>query len=70
MFLKAVKGGRLNSRAPNKSTELSFNLVDSLSPNFLDCRTEMCTHFYEELLCQYESRLSFSFSRENKEFIF
>ena len=36
MFLKAVKGGRrLNSQTPNKSTELSVNLVDSLSLNFL-----------------------------------
>ena len=52
MFLKAVKGGRLNSRTPNTSAELSINLVDSLSLNFLDCRAEMCIHLYEELLCQ------------------
>ena len=48
MFLKAVKGGRLNPQTPNTSTELSVNLVDSLSLNFLDCRTEMCIHLYEE----------------------
>ena len=42
MFLKAVKGGRLNLRAPNTRTELSVNLVDSLSLNFFDCRAEMC----------------------------
>ena len=54
MFLKAVKGGRLNLRTPNTSTELSGNLVDSLGLNFLDCRAEMCVHFYEEFLCQYE----------------
>ena len=54
MFLKAVKGGRLNSQTPNTSTELSVNLVDSLSLNFLDCRAEMCIDLYEEFLCQYE----------------
>ena len=52
MFLKAVKGGRLNSQTPNTSTELSVNLVDSLSLNFLDCRAEMCIYMYEEYLCQ------------------
>ena len=68
MFLKAVKGGRLNSRTPNTSTELSVNLVDSLiSLKFLDCRAEMCIHSYEEFLCQYEFQLSLSFSRQNKE---
>ena len=67
MFLKAVKGGRLNSQTPNTSTELSVNLVDSLSLNFLDCRAEMCIHLYEEFLCQYEFQLSLSFSRQNKE---
>ena len=68
MFLKAVKGGRLNSRTPNTSTELSVNLVDSLiSVNFLDCRAEMSIHSYEEFLCQYEFQLSLLFSRQNKE---
>ena len=68
MFLKAVKGGRLNSRTPNTSTELSVNLVDSLiSLKFLDCRAEMCIHSHEEFLCQYEFQLSLSFSRQNKE---
>ena len=67
MFLKAVKGGRLNSRTPNTSTELSVNLVDSLSRNFLDSMDEMCIHLYEEFLCQYEFQLSLSFSRQNKE---
>ena len=57
MFLKAVKGGRLNSRTPNTSTELSVNLVDFLSLNFLDFRDEMCIHLYEEFLCQYEFQL-------------
>ena len=67
MFLKAVKRGRLNSRKPNTSTEMSVSLVDSLSLNFLDCRAEMCIHLYEEFLCQYEFQLSLSFSRQNKE---
>ena len=68
MFLKAVKGGRLNSRTPNTSTELSVNLVDSLiSLKFLDCRAEMCIHSHEEFLCQYEFQLSLPFSRQNKE---
>ena len=68
MFLKTVKGGRLNSRTPNTSTELSVNLVDSLiSLKFLDCRAEMCIHSYEEFLCQYEFQLSLLFSRQNKE---
>ena len=68
MFLKAVKGGRLNSRTPNTSTELSVNLVDSLiSLKFLNCRAEMCIHSHEEFLCQYEFQLSLSFSRQNKE---
>ena len=67
MFLKAVKRGRLNSRTPNTSTELSVSLVDSLSLNFLDCRTEMCIHLYEEFLCQYKFQLSLSFPRQNKE---
>ena len=65
MFLKAVKGGRLNSRTPNMSAELSINLVDSLSLNFLDCRAEMCIHLYEEFLCQYKFQLSLLFSRQN-----
>ena len=67
MFLKAFKGGRLNSQTPNTSTELSVNLVDSLSLNFLECRAKMCIHLYEEFLCQYEFQLSLSFSRQNKE---
>ena len=57
MFLKAVKRGRLNSQASITSTELSVNLVVSLSLNFLDCRDEMCIHSYEEFLCQYEFQL-------------
>ena len=57
MFLKAVKGGRLNSQASNTSTELSVILVVSLSLNFLDCRDEMCIHSYKEFLCQYEFQL-------------
>ena len=57
MFLKAVKGGHLNSRTPNTSTKLSINLVDSLSLNFLDCSAEMCIYSYEEFLCQYEFQL-------------
>ena len=62
MFLKTVKGGRLNSRTPNTSTELSVSLVDSLvSLKFLDCRAEMCIHSYEEFLCQYEFQLSLLF---------
>ena len=28
-----------------RQLEMSVNLVDSLSLNFLDCRAEMCTHF-------------------------
>ena len=67
MFLKAAKGGRLNSRTPNTSTEPSVNLVDSLSLNFLDYRNEMCLHLYEEFLYQYEFQLSLPFSRQNKE---
>ena len=67
MFLKAVKGERLNSQTPNTSTKLSVSLVDSLSLNFLDCRTEMCLQLYEEFLCQYEFQLSLSFSSQNKE---
>ena len=67
MFLKAVKGGCLNSWNPNTSTELSINLVDSLSLNFLDCRAEMFIHLYEEFFCQYEFQLSLSLSRQNKE---
>ena len=63
MFLKAVKGRRLKLRSPNTSTELSFNLVGSLSINFLDCRADL----YEEFLCQYKFQLSLSFSRQNKE---
>ena len=57
MFVKAVKGGRLNSRTPNTSTEQNVNLVDSLRLNFLDCRDEMCIHLYEKFLCQYEFQL-------------
>ena len=68
MFLKAVKGGRLNSRTPKTSTELSINLIDSFNLNFLGCRAEMCVHFYEELLCEYEFQLSLTFSMQNKEF--
>ena len=68
MFLKAVKGGRLNSRTPKTSTELSINLIDSFNLNFLGCRAEMYVHFYEELLCQYEFQLSLTFSMQNKEF--
>ena len=67
MFLKAVKGGRLNPRTPNTRTELSVNLVDSVSLNFLDSSAEMCIHLYEEFLCRYEFQLSLSFSRQNKE---
>ena len=67
MFFKAVKGGRLNSRTPNTSTELCVNLVDSLSLNFLDGRVEMCIQLYEEFLCQYEFQLSLLFSSQNKE---
>ena len=67
MFLKAVKGERLNSRTPNTSTELSANLVDSLSLNFLDGKVEICIHLYEEFLCQYEFQLSLSFTRQHKE---
>ena len=66
MFLKAVKGGRLNSRTPNTSTELSVNLVDSLSLNFLDCRDEMCIDLYEEHLCQYEFQLVCRFLGKTK----
>ena len=64
MFFKAVSGGRSNWQTPNMSTELSVNLVDSLSLNFLDCRTETCIHLFElfeEFLCQYEFQLSLSF---------
>ena len=68
MFLKAVKGGRLTSRTPNTSTELSVILVDSLGLNFLNSRAEMCIHLYKEFLCQYEFQLSLLFSRQNKEF--
>ena len=67
MFLKAVKGGHLNSRTPITSTELSVNLVNSLSLIFFDCRTEMCIHLYEEFLCQYKFQLHLPFSRQNKE---
>ena len=67
MFFKAVKVGRLNSRTPNTSTELSVNLVDSLSLNFLDGRVEMCIQLYEEFVCQYEFQLSLLFSSQNKE---
>ena len=35
MFLKVVKGGRLNSRTPNTSRELSVNLVDLSVLTFL-----------------------------------
>ena len=47
-------GGRLNSRTPNTSTEVSVNLGDYLSLNFLDHGAEMCLHLYDEFLCQYE----------------
>ena len=57
MFVKAVKGRRLNSRTPNTSTEQNVNLVDSLTLNFLDCRDEMCIDLYENFLCQYEFQL-------------
>ena len=67
MFLKAVKGGHLNSRTPNTSTKLSISLVDSLSLNFHDCSAEMCIYSYEEFLCQYEFQLNLPFSRQNKE---
>ena len=67
MFLKAVKRGRLNLWTPNKSTELSISLVDSLSLTFLDYRAEMCIHLYEEFLRQYEFQITLSFSRQNKE---
>ena len=49
VFESSQGGRRLNSQTPNKSTELSVNLVDSLSLNFLDCRAEICIHLYEEL---------------------
>ena len=66
MFLKAVKGGCLNSRTPNTSTELSVILVDPLGLNFLISKAEMCIHLYKEFLCQYEFQLSLLFSRQNK----
>ena len=67
MFLEAVKGGRLNLQTSKISRELSINLINSLSFNFLDRRAEICIHLYEEFLCQYEFQLSLTFSRQNKE---
>ena len=64
---ESSQGGTFKLANPNESKELSINLVDSLSLNFLDCRAEMCIHLYEEFLCQYEFQLSLSFSRQNKE---
>ena len=64
---ESSQGGTFKLANPNTSKELSINLVDSLSLNFLDCRAEMCIHLYEEFLCQYEFQLSLSFSRQNKE---
>ena len=61
---ESSQGGRLNSRILNTSTELCVNLVDSVSLDFLDCRTKMCIHLYEEFLCQYEFQLGLSFSRQ------
>ena len=59
MFLKAVKGGCLNSEEPQSGPPLSLN--------FLDSRLEMCINSYKEFLCQYDFQLSLSFSRQNKE---
>ena len=42
MFLKAVKGGCLNSWTPNTSTELSINLVDSVSLIYYYCFYSAC----------------------------
>ena len=67
MFSKAVKRGRLNLRTQNTSAELSFNLDDSLSLTFLDCRAEICIHLYERFYRQYEFQFSLVFSRKNKE---
>ena len=65
MFLKAVKGGHLNSRTPNTSTKLSINLVDSLSLNFHDCSAEMlytltknfCVYTSFNLVCRFLDKI-------------
>ena len=59
--------GCLNLRTPSTSTELSVNLIDSISLNFLDSRAKMYIHLYEEFLCQYKFQLSLPFPRQNKD---
>ena len=65
MFLKAVKGGRLNSRNPNTSTELSVNLVDALSINSLTawpkcvytCTKNYCVNTSFSLVCHFLDKI-------------
>ena len=65
MFLKAVKGGLLNSWTPNTSTELSVNLVDSLSLNFLTawrkcvytCTKNYCVNTSFSIVCRFLDRI-------------
>ena len=65
MFLKAVKGGLLNSWTPNTSTELSVNLVDSLSLNFLTawrkcvytCTKNYCVNTSFNIICRFLDKI-------------
>ena len=65
MFLKAVKGGLLNSWTPNTSTELSVNLVDSLSLNFLTawrkcvytCTKNYCVNTSFSIVCRFLDKI-------------
>ena len=64
-FSKAVKRERLNSWTPNTSTELSVNLVDSLSLNFLTawrkcvytCTKNYCVNTSFSIVCRFLDRI-------------
>ena len=64
-FSKAVKRGRLNSWTPNTSTELSVNLVDSLSLNFLTawrkcvytCTKNYCVNTSFSIVCRFLDKI-------------
>ena len=43
-FLESSQGWHIISRVANVSTELSVNLVDSLSLSFFRCMTKMCIY--------------------------
>ena len=64
-FSKAVKRERLNSWTPNTSTELSVNLVDSLSLNFLTawrkcvytCTKNYCVNTSFSIVCRFLDKI-------------